>query len=89
MKYPGIICLELAWVGYSIVWLSTYLPSSPSCNLSSNHKSVMVGLVITNMMGLVILVIFTWCAWDKAGKDWLRLKKYQENSQCNSTRLDR
>ena len=86
---PGVLCLELACICYSSVWLATFLPSSENCTLPTKHKSVMVGLVISNMLVLAILTIFTWCAWDRAGKDWLKLKKYQENVLQNSGRLDR
>ena len=71
------------------MWLATYLPSSELCSLSNKHKSVMVGLVVCSMVLVVILIIFTWCAWDKAGKDWLKLKKYQQSAQLNTGRLDR
>ena len=74
---------------YSSVWLATYLPSSELCSLSYKHKIVMVGLVICSMVVVVILIIFTWCAWDKAGKDWLKLKKYQHSALLSSGRLDR
>ena len=84
-----MLCLELGCVCYSLVWLSTYLPSSSLCSLSSNHKSMMVGLVISTLVGLTIILIFAWCGWDRAGKDWLKLKKYQENIQQSSGRLDR
>ena len=49
----------------------------------------MVGLVISNMVVLAILVIFTWCAWDRAGKDWLKLKNYEQSAQLYSGRIDR
>ena len=86
---PGLLSIELAWVCVSLLWLATYFPSSELCTLSYNHKSVVVGLVVCNMVVLAILVIFTWCAWDTAGKDWLKLKKYQQSVQLNSGRLER
>ena len=86
---PGFLSIELVWVCGSFSWLINYFPFSDLCTLQNYHKSVMVGLVISNMVVLAILVIFTWCAWDRAGRDWLKLKNYEQSAQLYSGRMDR
>ena len=85
----GFLSIELVWVCGSFYWLINYFPFSDLCTLQNYHKSVMVGLVISNMVVLAILVIFTWCAWDRAGRDWLKLKNYEQSAQLYSGRMDR
>ena len=57
--------------------------------VSYRQSSLLAGIIITDTVILLVLVMFTWCAWDKAGRDWVKLKTFQENSQNTSARSAR
>ena len=36
--------------------------------------------------GSVVAGLVAWCAWDTAGRDWVKLKRFTESSQRASDR---
>ena len=46
--------------------------------LRSNFSSI-TALVISNAVMFVVGVMILWCSFDVAGRDWVKLKKYQKS----------
>ena len=77
----GLLVIEILFLCFSTKWLS-----DNAGFLSYRQSSLLAGIVITDTVVLLVLLMFTWCAWDKAGRDWVKLKTFQENSQNTSAR---
>ena len=77
----GLLVVEILFLCFSTKWLS-----DNAGFISYRQSSVLAGIIITDTVILLILVMLTWCAWDKAGRDWVKLKTFQENSQNTSAR---
>ena len=48
--------------------------------------SVVAGLVVTDAVLVAVVGLVAWCAWDTAGRDWVKLKRFTESSQRASDR---
>ena len=77
----GLLVIEILFLCFSTKWLS-----DNAGFISYRQSSVLAGIIITDTVILLILAMLTWCAWDKAGRDWVKLKTFQENSQNTSAR---
>ena len=80
----GLLIIEILSLCFSTKWLSDNAGS-----LSYSSSSVLGGVIITDTVILLILLVLTWCAWDTAGRDWVKLKKFQEKSQSTTARTER
>ena len=80
----GLLSLEIIFLCFSTKWLSDNAGS-----ISYSQSSLLGGVIITDTVIIVILIMLTWCAWDTAGRDWVKLKKFQEKSQNTTARSER
>ena len=80
----GLLVIEIIFLCFSTKWLS-----DNAGFISYRQSSILGGIIITDTVILLILLMLTWCAWDKAGRDWVKLKTFQENSQNTSARSGR
>jgi len=72
----GLLCVELLLLFFSTKWLSDNRE-----HISYTAGSILGGLLITDTIIIILLLLLTWCSWDPAGRGWVKLKKFQENSQ--------
>ena len=88
-----------------IVLFARYYAASSSCQLGTQHRNLLLGLVLSSLSSTSVrhhyqdhhhhphhpqvVLIIGWCAWDVAGRSWLKLKKYQHNALLYSERGDR
>ena len=98
-----------------IALFARYYAASPSCQLGTQHRNLLLGLVLSSLSSTSVrhhyqhhhhhlhhhhlhhhhhhhpqvVLIIGWCAWDVAGRSWLKLKKYQHNALLYSERGDR
>ena len=80
----GLLVVEILFLCFSTKWLS-----DNAGFISYRQSSVLAGIIITDTVILLILVMLTWCAWDTAGRDWVKLKKFQEKSLNTAARSER
>lgn len=71
----ALFVLQIAWEVYG---LFIYLHDSlQSCSYSFKEK--IIGLKTFGVFILALFVFIIWCAFDSAGRSWVKMKKFQES----------
>merc|ERR1712012_1494173 len=81
----GVLAAELSWEGVAILWLARYYAASSSCQLGTQHRNLLLGLVLSSLSSTSVVLIIGWCARDVAGRSWPKLKKYQHRQTTGPT----
>ncbi|GIY40342.1 diacylglycerol lipase-alpha [Caerostris darwini] len=69
----GILVVEVGWLVIGVIWLVNHYPTCPV----GLAKDAVLGIVISNWLVLLSVLITTWCTFDAAGRSWVKMKKYQ------------
>ncbi|GIY47927.1 diacylglycerol lipase-alpha [Caerostris extrusa] len=69
----GILVVEVGWLVVGVIWLVNHYPTCPV----GLAKDAVLGIVISNWLVLLSVLITTWCTFDAAGRSWVKMKKYQ------------
>ena len=80
----GLLITEIVFLCCSTKWLSDNAGA-----ISYSQSSVLGGVVITDVVIILVMLMLTWCAWDTAGRDWVKLKKFQQKSLNTAARSER
>ncbi|XP_015928278.1 diacylglycerol lipase-alpha isoform X2 [Parasteatoda tepidariorum] len=69
----GILAVEFAWLIIGVIWLARHYESCPV----GAAKSAVLGIVICNWCVLLSVLVTTWCAFDSAGRSWVKMKRFK------------
>ncbi|XP_026474659.1 sn1-specific diacylglycerol lipase alpha-like [Ctenocephalides felis] len=76
----GVMFIELGWLGLAISWLVKSFETCPKVDLG---KKLLLGLVCSSSTIMLIILATIWCAYDSAGRSWLKMKIYQRSRKDN------
>ncbi|XP_034235301.1 sn1-specific diacylglycerol lipase alpha isoform X2 [Thrips palmi] len=79
----GVLVFELVWLILGSVWLGFHYYDCPV----GLPKNVMMGMVMSNWIVFLIVVLTVWCSYDAAGRSWVKMKKYQRSMREAESRF--
>ncbi|XP_075218002.1 inactivation no afterpotential E [Lycorma delicatula] len=79
----GVMIIEMAWLTLAVVWLSVHYQDCPI----EGVKEAFLGMVICSWLVVLSVMLTAWCAFDTAGRSWVKMKKYQRSMKESESRF--
>nr|XP_027204136.1 sn1-specific diacylglycerol lipase alpha-like isoform X3 [Dermatophagoides pteronyssinus] len=74
----ALFSIEILWEIYGLFILFHNQIDNKN-NLCASTIDIVIGLKIFLLLIWITLILFVWCAFDYAGKSWVKMKRFQES----------
>ncbi|KAL1480575.1 hypothetical protein MTO96_050915, partial [Rhipicephalus appendiculatus] len=81
----GILVIEVCWLVVGVIWVSKHYDSCPM----GVAKDAILGIIVCNWCVLLSVLVTVWCTFDRAGRTWVKMKRYQRSLQDGKLRYKR
>ncbi|XP_077492793.1 inactivation no afterpotential E isoform X2 [Amblyomma americanum] len=81
----GILLVEVSWLVVGVIWVSKHYDSCPM----GVAKDAILGIIVCNWCVLLSVLVTVWCTFDRAGRTWVKMKRYQRSLQDGKLRYKR
>ncbi|CAD7091657.1 unnamed protein product [Hermetia illucens] len=79
-----VILFDISWLVLGVVWIKQFYFEAPVVAA----KEILLGLVISNWLLVLTILITIWCTFDSAGRSWVKMKKYQRSMRESESRFN-
>ncbi|XP_039297973.1 diacylglycerol lipase-alpha [Nilaparvata lugens] len=79
----GVMVIEMIWLTLAVIWLSIHYQGCPI----EGAKEVFLGMVICSWLVVLSVILTAWCAFDSAGRSWVKMKKFQRSMKESESRF--
>lgn len=81
----GILLVEVSWLVVGVIWVSKHYDSCPM----GVAKDAVLGIIVCNWCVLLSVLVTVWCTFDRAGRTWVKMKRYQRSLKDGKLRYKR
>lgn len=81
----GILLVEVSWLVVGVIWVSNHYDSCPM----GLAKDAVLGIIVCNWCVLLSVLVTVWCTFDRAGRTWVKMKRYQRSLKDGKLRYKR
>ncbi|KAF2901647.1 hypothetical protein ILUMI_04542, partial [Ignelater luminosus] len=79
----GVFIAELFILGYGVYWICVNYHSCPI----DYAKTIFLVLLVFNWVTVVCIFFNIWCAYDPAGRSWVKMKAYQRSMKESESKF--
>ncbi|RZF32805.1 hypothetical protein LSTR_LSTR011451 [Laodelphax striatellus] len=80
----GVMVIEMIWLTLAVVWLSIHYQG---CPIEGAKEVFLYSMVICSWLVVLSVMLTAWCAFDSAGRSWVKMKKFQRSMKESESRF--